>query len=228
MALLRLPLSLNRKINFWKLLGCGKNGTFDIHPDWRQWVVLTVNSELSMVNGEWSVVSENSQLQVPDYKLLYGSFITWWWKFFKCEIYSIILEPLEGYGTWDNKKIFHDLPRQTNYEGAIAVLTRATIHLKRLKNFWKHVDGVASEMKNAEGLIISIGIGEMPRIKQATFSVWETKEQMKAFAYHTRPHTDVIHKTRNEEWYKEEMFVRFKPVASFGSLNGNDPLKGKL
>jgi len=41
-------------------------------------------------------------------------------------------------------------------------------------------------------------------------------------------HTEVIRKTRDEHWYSEEMFIRFKPIASFGSLNGNDPLKGKL
>jgi hypothetical protein len=41
-------------------------------------------------------------------------------------------------------------------------------------------------------------------------------------------HVEVIQKTRNENWYSEEMFIRFKPIASFGSLNGNNPLKGKL
>jgi hypothetical protein len=225
MALFRLPLMLNKKISFWKLLGCGKNGTFDIHPDWNQWAVF-------MVNGEWSMVNKNNannyKLQTINYKLTYGSFINWWWKFFKCEVYSIILEPLEGHGTWDGKKILGELSTQKNHEGIIAVLTRATIRLKRLKNFWKHVDGVAVQTQSAPGFITSVGIGEMPWIKQATFSVWESKEAMKAFAYKTQHHTEVIQKTRNENWYSEEMFIRFKLIASFGSLNGNDPLKGKL
>src|SRR6476659_6897786 len=79
MALFRLPLSFNKKINFWKLLGCGSKGTFDIHPDWRQWAVL-------MVNGQWSMVNEENQNnykpQTINYKLLYGSYIYRWWKFF--------------------------------------------------------------------------------------------------------------------------------------------------
>jgi hypothetical protein len=29
-------------------------------------------------------------------------------------------------------------------------------------------------------------------------------------------HTDVIHKTRNENWYKEEMFVRFRILSAKG------------
>jgi len=225
MALFRLPLMLNKKISFWKLLGCGKNGTFDIHPDWNQWAVLTVNGEWSMAN---KTNSNNYTLQIINYKLIYGSFINWWWKFFNCEVYSIILEPLEGHGAWDGKKVFDEFPKQTNHEGMIAVLTRATIRLKRLKKFWKHVNGVAAKMQAANGFITSVGIGEMPWIKQVTFSVWESKEAMKAFAYKTQQHTEVIQKTRNENWYSEEMFVRFKPIASFGSLNGNDPLKGKL
>ena len=42
MAIHRFPLWLIEKCTFWKLLGCGKNGTFDIHPDYQQWGLLAV------------------------------------------------------------------------------------------------------------------------------------------------------------------------------------------
>jgi hypothetical protein len=45
MAIFRLPLALHKEISFRKLMGSGKNGTFDIVPDWRQWAVLLVKSE---------------------------------------------------------------------------------------------------------------------------------------------------------------------------------------
>jgi len=213
MALFRVPLFFNKQISFWKLLGCGKNGTFDIHPDWRQWGILTVNRQSSIVN--------------ENHKLLYGSLLKAWWKFFRCETYTIILEPIEGHGTWDGKEVFGKLPKQSEYEGTIAILTRATIRLNRLQNFWKHVDAVATQMNNADGFITSFGIGEIPWIKQATFSVWQSKEQMKNFAYKIKDHTEVVRKTRQENWYSEDMFVRFKPIASFGSLHDIDPLKLK-
>src|SRR4051812_493458 len=156
MALFRLPLQFNKKITFRKLLGCGKNGTFDIHPDWRQWGILTVSRTQFAVGyqspGSISVKGQrinNYNLQTANYKLLYGSFINWWWKFFKCETYTIILEPIESYGNWDGKKIFGDIAEQPEYDGVIAVLTRATIRLKRLKNFWQHVDSVASKTNSA-------------------------------------------------------------------------------
>ena len=211
MALFRLPLALNKKIEFWKLLGCGKNGTFDIHPDWRQWGVLSVSGLTQTIN----------------YKIFYGSFINAWWRFFKCEVFTILLEPIEGHGTWDGKEVFGTLPKQTSYEGLTAVLTRATIRLTKVKSFWKNVDSVATKMNDAPGFITSIGIGEMPWIKQATFSVWQSKECMKQFAYKMREHAEVIRKTKQENWYSEDMFVRFKPIASFGTLNGTNPLEGK-
>jgi hypothetical protein len=236
MAIFRLPLLFNKKITFWKLLGCGRNGAFDIHPDWRQYAVLAVGSFQSEVSGyqlpvassKLSVEEENCKLQTANCQLIYGSFMNRWWQFFKCEAYTIILEPIEGYGSWDGKKIFGELSKQTEYDGLVAVLTRAKIRLKRLKNFWQHVDTVASKTATAKGLILSAGIGELPWIKQGTFSVWQSKEHMKAFAYQTPEHTEVIQKTRKENWYSEEMFIRFKPVAAFGSLKGANPLEGKL
>jgi hypothetical protein len=90
------------------------------------------------------------------------------------------------------------------------------------------VPGVTSEIKTASGLFYSLGIGEMPLIKQGTLSFWESKEHMKRFAYNMQNHTEVIQKTRKENWYSEEMFVRFKPIAAHGTIRGKNPLEGKL
>lgn len=45
MAIFRLPLLLSKSIIFWRLLGCGKNGTFDIVPDLLQWGLLIIPKE---------------------------------------------------------------------------------------------------------------------------------------------------------------------------------------
>lgn len=212
MAIFRLPLYMNKNINFWKLLGCGKNGTFDIHPDWRQWAILTVAKPANIPATQ---------------HFFYGKFIPTWWKFFQCELYTFLLEPIQGHGLWNGKEAFGNLPKQTDYAGKIATLTRATIRLNRLKNFWNHVNTVALKMNTAEGFITSIGIGEVPWIRQATFSVWESKEHMKAFAYQMPEHTEVIRKTRKENWYSEDMFVRFKILNASGTLHGKNPLNTK-
>jgi uncharacterized protein DUF3291 len=195
MMIFRLPLMVNKKIIFWKLMGSGKNGTFDIKPDFNQWALLyTMNDPSEFI----------------------PSFIKTYLKFFRCDVKQFIMQPVEGHGLWDGKKVFGELSKQNNYNGTIAVLTRATIRINRLKNFWKNVDAVANKMKTAPGFILSYGIGEVPWIKQATFSVWQNKESMKAFAYNMQQHTDVIKKTRKEKWYKEEMFVRFSILSVKG------------
>lgn len=218
---------LNRKVTFWKLLGCGKNGTFDKTPDLQQWGIMTVHKKVVTADNI-SCNADSTQLRKAIQNSHYSAFITGWWRTFRCETWTIVLQPIEGHGLWDGKKAFGDLPKTSEYEGSIAVLTRATIHLDKLKNFWANVDGVARLMSTSPGFITSLGIGEVPWIKQATFSVWQSKSNMKDYAYKMREHAEVIRKTRQENWYKEEMFVRFKILATYGTLNGKNPLEGML
>ena len=51
---------------------------------------------------------------------------------------------------------------------------------------------------------------------------------MKNFAYQMKEHTEVIRKTRKENWYSEDMFVRFKPLKISGTIKGINPLEGIL
>jgi len=220
MAVFRFFLFINKKIAFWKLMGCGKNGTFDKTPDWQQWSILLVPAYSS------------HEIKEADYANyihhLMPSFIQFWHRLFKAEIFTMVLQPIEGHGTWDKQEPFGKLAKQTDYDGIICVLTRATIRLNKLQQFWKNVDAVANQMAGAEGFITSVGIGEVPFIKQATFSVWNSKTQMKQFAYKMHEHAIVIRKTRKENWYSEEMFVRFIPLFATGTLNGMQLLEGKL
>lgn len=219
MALHRLPLWLNTNISFFKLVGCGKNGTFDKHPDWQQWGIFAVRKQSLNIA---TIEEEDLTRQ------LYGSFIHHWFRFFRCETWTIFLDPIEGHGSWDGKQPFGPLAKNTAYNGPIAILTRATIRISRLRAFWQNVNGVAVQMAGADGLITSIGIGEMPFIKQATFSIWQSREAMKQFAYQMQQHTEVIKKTRQDGWYSEDMFVRFIPVKTVGTIKGTDPLTGLL
>ena len=224
MAVLRLPLWWNPKISFWKLMGSGKNGSFDKTPDLRQWALISVFKTDDATNLQIQLNDIDHQKIL---KQQYGSFIKKWWQFFNCEIWTIVLNPIEGHGLWNGKEVFGQLSKNTEYEGKIAVLTRATIRLKKMKSFWLNVAPVANKMNDLEGFIGSYGIGEIPWKKQATFSLWESKMAMRNFAYKMKEHATVIQKTKKEDWYSEEMFVRFIPIASYGTLKGIDPLKRK-
>ncbi|MBS7563303.1 DUF3291 domain-containing protein [Mucilaginibacter sp. Bleaf8] len=210
MAVHRLPLSLQKGCSFWKLLGCGKRGSFDLTPDWQQWGVLAT----------WNSRDDFDQFYQK-------SFIKSWWKKLTTESWTILAEPLQAHGLWDGEEPFGK-PEKTDYIGPVAVLTRATIRLNRLKNFWSHVDQAARMMATSKGFVTSVGIGEAPVYRQATFSVWESLEDVKNFAYRSPEHAEVIKKTRSENWYSEELFARFKPIAAWGTLNGADPLQGRI
>ncbi len=178
-------------------MGSGKNGTFDIRPDFNQWAIM--------------VFFDEDQFPLEDIQRLLGNFIIGWWRFFNADTRFFLLEPYAGHGTWDGLSFFVDQSKKTaDPEGKIAVLTRATIRLSRLQHFWKAVPKTADQLEANKGFVYSIGIGEIPFIKQATFSVWESIEDMKAFAYKKMAHQDVIRRTRKESWYSEEMFLRFK------------------
>jgi len=207
MAIHRLPLWLNKKCKFWKLMGCGRNGTFDLQPDWQQWSLMAV----------WE-----SESDFTDFKS--NSFVAWWWRSFSFEEWTILSIPLASHGEWDGKDPFKMTDYDKEHVGPVAVLTRATIRFSKLKRFWTHVDPVAQIMTQADGYLHSVGIGEAPFIRQATLSIWESMDKMKAFAYGSKEHADVIRKTRKEDWYSEELFARFKIVSSSGMLNGKNPI----
>lgn len=217
MALFHFPLFFNKNITFYKLMGSGKNGTFDKEPDLKQWAILAVFNE-----------DDAGNFKTRNTKELYGRFVNFWLRLFKCEVCTFYLEPIEGHGFWDKKQAFGSFKNKQEYHGPIAILTRATIRLNRLSYFWRHVAPVAAQMTIAKGFVTSFGIGEIPWIKQATFSIWKSREDMKAFAYGMKEHVEVIKKTRQQKWYSEDMFVRFKILQHEGSVKGQDPLGSLL
>ena len=188
-------------------MGCGRNGTFDKKPDFNQWAIITAYKAESGEN-----------------KSLFGPFVDKWFRTFECETFTVFLQPLEGRGTWDGREVFGKLNTRSDYDGQIATLTRATIRINKLKHFWENVAPVAAKMTTAKGFVMSVGIGEVPWIKQATFSIWKSKEDMKAFAYQMMEHREVIKKTREQKWYSEDMFVRFAITGSVGTIRGRNPL----
>lgn len=214
MAIFRIPLLLNPKISFWRMMGTGKNGTFDKVPDLQKWAIMAVYKPSSPF-----ITSLKTTINKPTMHQLYGNFIGKWLRLFSTQQHLFILQPIESHGLWNKKKVFGSLPIKSDYQGRIAVLTRATLRVQRLVRFWSHVDNAAIEMVAAEGFEKSYGIGEIPWLKQATFSIWNSKAHMQKFAYGSPHHRDIIKKTHAEKWYSEEMFTRFKVVAEFVSHN---------
>jgi hypothetical protein len=134
------------------------------------------------------------------------------------EIWTVYMLPVRSYGKWDGINPFSPVTEKKSKK--IAVITRASIALKQLINFWRYVPSTSHSLKAYDGLIYSKGIGEWPVVQMATFSLWDDEESMKAFAYKNPLHQKVIRKTRELNWYTEELFARFSPVKTSGTWNG--------
>ena len=206
MGLFRPFLWLNKKFSFYRLLGCSRNGSFDINPDWNQYGIF------SLIESDEYNANEFRQNYLHWKQQYYGKFISSWWSFFGVDTWTIVLNPVMSHGKWGGKEIIADSSAM-NAGDQIAVLTRASIRLHKARTFWKNVPSVEAQMKTAEGLIFSVGIGEFPILRQATFSIWKDMESMKSFAYNMQQHKDVIRKTRDDNWYSEELFARFVILA---------------
>lgn len=154
------------------------------------------------------------------------------------ERYDVVLEPIAAHGSWDGVDptgsgvgsragVATDHAR-SRVGGPVAVLTRATVRWRRVPAFLRAVPPVDDAVAVADGLWATVGIGELPVGRQATFSLWRDAEAVRRFAYAGDEHADVIRRTRDEGWYGEEWFARFRPIASSGTWDGVDPSGGTL
>lgn len=188
-------------------MGCGKNGTFDINPDWKQWAIM----------ARWEDKKEADSF-------FSNSFLTNYWDLFSKERWTVYCRPVESHGLWNGKNVFAQDGHNKTYNGMVGVLTRATIRPTKMADFWKNVPAVAKTIADSPGFVTSVGIGEVPFFRQATFSIWKDLESVKSFAYRKKEHAGVIKKTRERDWYSEELFARFEILESNGTINGKNPL----
>lgn len=129
--------------------------------------------------------------------------------------FTIYMQTCGVHGKWEGKNPF---PKTINQvaDRPLAVLTRATIRPSRLMRFWQFVNPVSHSLQQSPNKIFAVGVGELPLIQQATFSIWKNIKALEEFAYHSGLHSKVVQLTRKENWYKEDLFARFHPYKTTG------------
>lgn len=142
------------------------------------------------------------------------------------ERFDVVLAPLGAHGSWDGSDpldgVVADVGRPDGHP--VAVLTRATVRRRKLPTFLASVPAVDRRLRTTEGMLATVGIGEVPIGRQATFSLWRDADAVRDFAYRSPEHARVVQRTRDERWYGEEWFARFRPVEWSGTWDGVDPL----
>jgi hypothetical protein len=194
-------------LQFFQLLGSGADNGFGFWPNLRRYGLLATWARAEdaaaffAAHPVWAAYAQRST-----------------------ETWTAELVPLQAHGAWDGVNPFAEAVTKGQPEGPVAVLTRASIRLRRAARFWRFVEPTSRALAGAEGLRLAIGLGELPLVRQATFSVWESVAAMQQYAYRDVRHREVIHLTRREGWYGEELFARFQVVKSTGTVDGRNPL----
>jgi hypothetical protein len=140
-----------------------------------------------------------------------------------------VLRPAAARGRWSRREPFqpsHQAGRALAPGTPVAAITRARLRWRRAPRFWRAVPPVAAAAGHADGLLWAIGIGEAPVGLQGTFSLWRDAAALRSFAYGEPAHRAVLARTRQENWYAEDLFARFAIVEAGGTVAGRDPLGG--
>ncbi len=232
-AMLRLGLDRRRLAHtegllFWRLLGTGNGSQTARSIDPRRTAIFAVwHDAASADRFERTMEPRWTQL---------------------AEAYHVRMVAVGGHGSWKNFDVIAatrppggDLPPRAAHravheavageapasvppDGPIVVVTRAEVRLRHLRAFTRAAKAVSAQLPGTPGLLAVCGIGEAPIGRQATCSVWRSATDIDAFATGDDRHRQVMRRTRDQDWYGEEMFARFRPIASRGTWDGHDPL----
>ena len=141
------------------------------------------------------------------------------------ERFDVLLAPVGAHGAWGGRDPLAGVELAGPTVGApIAVVTRATVRWRRVRTFLRAVPPVDAHLDHEEGLLATVGIGEAPIGRQATFSLWRSASDVARFAHRSEEHAEVVRRTRDEDWYGEEWFARFRPLRWSGTWAGGSPL----
>lgn len=192
-------LRKTKGLQFYKLMGSGKENGFNPFPDWSTYsLLMTWDEESNAID-----FIHNSALFVAYRKRTE-------------KIWTIYLKNIIAKGEWSGNNPFEQHSQIDKNIPKLAVITRATIRLSKLRKFWKYVPTASLPLAGNKGLIYTKGIGEVPVLQMATFSLWENEQALKDFAYNSIEHHRAIQMTKELGWYKEELFSRFQPYKEEG------------
>ena len=203
----RYPLKSVPGIGFHKLLGSGTREGFHPYPNFGVYGILAT----------WAT-QEDAQTQIASAPVFQR------YRRHAVETCTVYLSAVRCRGQWAGIRPFDVGEEPIEAENkSVAVLTRATIKPCHILNFWRQVPNISAAIRSQDQLQFKIGLGEVPWLHQVTFTIWENKAAMDAFAYR-QWHGEAVQAVRAGGWVSEELFARFRVLQIDGKWEGVYPL----
>jgi spheroidene monooxygenase len=204
MGLARPALARTPDIRFWKLVGSGTGEGFTPVPNTAVWGILATWPDLGTARDRTATAPVFAR-----------------WRGRASESWTVFLSPTSARGQWAGTEPFQATPDSS--QGPIAAITRATVRPRRALRFWQRQPDISAVIGRDPEVMFKIGVGEVPWVQQVTFSVWPDEGAMARFA-RRGPHAEAIRAVRDEGWFREELYARFRVVGDAGTWGGVSPL----
>lgn len=200
----RLALPRIAGIGFWKLCGSGSGEGFTPVPNTAVYAILCTWPD-----------EPTARARVA------GSTLFHRYRRVASEDWTLFLSPVSARGAWSDETPFE--ARDDPGRGPVAALTRATVKPGVALRFWRKVPDISAVIGADPNVLFKIGIGEVPLLHQITFSVWPDTDSMAAFARRDGPHARAIRAVRDGDWFREELYARFRVCGETGTWEGQSP-----
>lgn len=140
--------------------------------------------------------------------------------------WSVRLEPLRRWGSWPGlpESVPTERAPARDIPGPFAVVTLARTRMSQIVQFLKTSQKAETAATTAPGFIWGTAVAMPPFF--ATVSLWDSSRSLSTYAYgRSQPaHHDAIEVDKAKPFHYESAFVRFRPYASKGSLDGKNAL----
>ena len=210
MGAARLAFARMPEVRFWKLCGSGTGEGFTPRPNTEVWAILSVWDDAG--------TARRMTRDAPVFRR---------WRGMADEAWTVFMGATSARGNWSGRNPFEAVWDQPNSEDGmpLAVITRATIRARALPGFWGREPDISRAIGTDPNVLFKIGIGEVPWFHQVTFSIWPDIDTMTAFARRDGPHGPAIRAARENGWFREELYARFRVLGTAGTWEGREPIE---
>ena len=117
-----------------------------------------------------------------------------------------------------------DGPDDGRSDGPVVVLTIGHLRRRRTIPFLRASNRAERQVVGSPGLLWATGLANVGQSVVATLSLWASSGPPHAYATSTDGHTRAMREDRQRSFHHAGSFVRLRPYAVTGSLDGRNPL----